>query len=364
MLFEQGRGVQSATLETWFIWYSEEWTDSLLELYFTDTIYGDTLIAFRDNKGRSLESGPQEQIVSIHPRAIQAKPDAYYRYYSTARERNERLIYLSTTDYRVSGIDKQLDHPLSITDVYILPTDAGSDGRMPWIFMSYVVAKDKDGDGNVDGIPITETQRIDVCGVMDIESFVQNLGEIVQYPPYKCNLEGFFDRIRQSSVMPVMLRSQGIMRSDLLLMPSTHSVQACVLQLSFSSLFQISEASNRICFNTPTSFATNANLPTRPGWIDFQRKAWMGSDELTGKRSPTISQQGVTVMAKRIVAQNSLNGYGNEGGESKVQMFATSDPESTSHWLKQVRIGIHPDDSGEHSRSVSAESKHSQEVIT
>jgi hypothetical protein len=75
----QGRGVASAATETWFIWYSEEWTDSLLELYFADTIYGDTLIAFRDNKGRGSESGPDEQIVSIHPRAIQAKPDAYYR---------------------------------------------------------------------------------------------------------------------------------------------------------------------------------------------------------------------------------------------------------------------------------------------
>lgn len=64
----QGRGVKSAPTETWFVWYSEEWTPSLVDLQFADSVYGDVLIAFRDNKGRTLASGPLEQIISVHPR--------------------------------------------------------------------------------------------------------------------------------------------------------------------------------------------------------------------------------------------------------------------------------------------------------
>jgi hypothetical protein len=91
----------------------------------------------------------------------------------------------------------------------------------------------------------------------------------------------------------------------------------------------------------------------------------MGSEDLLGQRSPVITQQGVTVLAKRVVAQNSLNYFASDADkEGKVQFFATSDPESTSHWLKQVRVGMFPDDSGQQSRSVTAETAHSQQVNT
>jgi hypothetical protein len=90
----------------------------------------------------------------------------------------------------------------------------------------------------------------------------------------------------------------------------------------------------------------------------------MGSEELTGTKSPAVTQQGVTVFAKRVTAQNSLSKFAESGENSKVQLFATSDPDSASHWLKQVRIGIQADDSGTRSRSVSAESKHSTQAET
>jgi hypothetical protein len=56
----QGRGVRSAPTETWFVWYSEEWSDTLLDLKFLDTVLGDAVAALRDNKGRSLQTGPLE----------------------------------------------------------------------------------------------------------------------------------------------------------------------------------------------------------------------------------------------------------------------------------------------------------------
>jgi hypothetical protein len=65
-----GLGVWSQPFESWGVWYSEDWTDTLVELKFTDTQYGDTLVAYRDNRGNSdtLAKGPPEQFVSVHPR--------------------------------------------------------------------------------------------------------------------------------------------------------------------------------------------------------------------------------------------------------------------------------------------------------
>ena len=177
----------------------------------------------------------------------------------------ERLIYTSTTDYIVNGFDKARDFPLAITDMYVLPTDK-TGKRMPWIFMSYVVATDKDGDGTVDNIPITETQRVDVCGILDIQLFISNLGDL-DVPPYRCNLQGFFDFMRKSNIIPVAMPSPGLMEAELLLLPTTANIDACILQLRFSDLHRISDGQNRICFETPDSFVSGGNFPTRPGTI-------------------------------------------------------------------------------------------------
>lgn len=159
----------------------------------------------------------------------------------------------------MEGFDKARDSPLAITDMYVLPTDI-SGKRMPWIFLSYVVATDKDGNDT----PITETQRTDVCGILDVESFVSNLGD-VQIRPYKCSLNGFFDIMRQSSILPVALPSPSLTEAELLLVPTTSNVDACILNLRFAELYRLAEGQRKTCFQTPSSFVAGGNFPTRPG---------------------------------------------------------------------------------------------------
>jgi hypothetical protein len=252
-------------------------------------------------------------------------PSSYYRYYSSPADRNDRLIYLSTTDYEVQGIDKNRDTPLSITDMFVIPSDEDAK-RKPWILLSYVVATDDDQDGSTDSIPLTQTQRIDVCAGINIQSFIRNLGDIVEDFPHRCNLNGFFETMRQSSIIPVLLPSPRIETARLLLIPTVRSgsVEACILTLSFfQSLTRISEGQGKVCFNTPESFSTNANFPTRPGWIDFQKTMFMGSEEAVGS-SPSVTQQGVTVFVRRIVSQNSLSGFSLEdASKNMIQFFGT-----------------------------------------
>lgn len=78
----------------------------------------------------------------------------------------------------------------------------------------------------------------------------------------------------------------------------------------------------------------------------------MGTEKTVGGTYPSVTQQGVTVFAKRIMAQNSPSHW----EKSKILMFATGDPDAASHWLKQIRVGISSDN------SVSATSMHSMQV--
>ena len=52
------------------MWFSEEWTHTLVEVKFLDTISGDSLVALRNNKGGPLSIGPQEHFVLVHPRYV------------------------------------------------------------------------------------------------------------------------------------------------------------------------------------------------------------------------------------------------------------------------------------------------------
>lgn len=133
----QGRGVQSAPTETWFVWFSEEWMDTLVDLKFLDTVSGDAVVALRDNKGRSLQTGPLEQFVSVHPRRIQQDTSLYDLMYGTSQNRIDRLT-LAKMSSDISGIDPQAEQVLAITDLFVLPTGEG-DGRRRWILLSLIV---------------------------------------------------------------------------------------------------------------------------------------------------------------------------------------------------------------------------------
>lgn len=146
---------------------------------------------------------------------------------------------------------------------------------------------------------------------------------------------------------------------------SQESVEACILDIPFSSLSEVANGQNKICFNTPDSFISDANFPARPGWIDLQRTMFMGTESLGADvvaNTPSVTQQGVTVFARRIMAQNSLTDFKlDEPQKNLIQVFSTGDPASSSHWLKQIRIRVHKDDSGR-MRSVSSDSRYSVPV--
>lgn len=129
----------------------------------------------------------------------------------------------------------------------------------------------------------------------------------------------------------------------------------------------------KYCFTTPDSFTTGANFPIRSSWTDFQREMFLGYSGGTPPRTNGMTQEGTTVPAAKITAQNSLSSMDlgvdllSSGASLRMQLFATGDPGANTHWLKQIRIAVHEDaaeDGSNKRRSVSAQSRHSQETVT
>ncbi len=100
----QGKGVRGAPTETWFIWYSEEWSDTLVDIEFLDTVSADAVVALRDNKGRSLDTGPPEHFVTVHARKSQWNTALFDLIYSTNQNRVDRQMLVRMSS-EIDGMD-------------------------------------------------------------------------------------------------------------------------------------------------------------------------------------------------------------------------------------------------------------------
>jgi hypothetical protein len=190
-----------------------------------------------------------------------------------------------------------------------------------------------------------------------------------------CELDSFFEVMRNSGYNAVVLHKENsLLRADVALIPSVKGIDMCILKLEFETLRKLAPTQAKYCFTTPDSFATGANFPLRNSWTDFQREMFLGSSMAASQQraSATMTQQNVVVQSNKILAQNSLAAVDlsmdstQSGNDLRIQIFGTSDPGATTHWLKQIRIGIHADGGGSNSkpRSVSSLSRHSVESVT
>ncbi len=179
-----------------------------------------------------------------------------------------------------------------------------------------------------------------------------------------CNLKSLLDKMRLSALIPVVLPTFNPFDLKLLLMPSSSRalVDACIVSLTFDTLDELSPLQESTCFNTPEAFVTGASFPSRTSWMDMQRTMFLGVSELTGSTPTAMTQEGNFVNTRKVVAQNSLSVVDLRRAESqKMVFFATANTGSMPHWLRQVRIATHVDESG-NMKSISAQSMGSSQV--
>lgn len=313
--------MRSAPTETWFVWFSEEWTHTLVEVKFLDTTSGDTIVALRNNKGGPLSTGPSEHFVSVHPRSIQQKAydgvAVFDILYSTAQDRVDRLTLFKETTPVIKDLDTSKIQIIGISDMLVLPSQK-EDIRQPWVLLSVVVAPYDDPrprapttQGEFTRLQeqaydsFTDSYRVDICINLDMDGFME-LGGSLPDPPAVCKLNNLFEIMRASSYNAVMLhRPKPGMRIDMALLPTTKGVDMCIVKMELASVVEMSNTQAKYCFTTPDSFSTSANFPLRNSWTDFQREMLLGVQ--SNPRTPSMTQQGTVVPANKIMAQNSLS---------------------------------------------------------
>lgn len=165
---------------------SEEWTHTLVDVKFLDTVSGDVLVALRNNKGGPLRTGPPEHFVTVHPRSIQTKvydgAPLFDLMYSTSQDRIDRLtLFKMSTTAIAGGFDPFSQQILAIADMFVIPTGKG-DGRQPWVLLSVVVAPTDEqmassSSSTAPSGSIYESYRRDICINLNLDIFVSFAGE-------------------------------------------------------------------------------------------------------------------------------------------------------------------------------------------
>jgi hypothetical protein len=214
-----------------------------------------------------------------------------------------------------------------------------------------------------------ESRKRSICIPLDMREFLAFFGAL-QTGPYVCSMNSFFETMRSSGYSPVVLRRahpDSAMRADVMLVPSKKGYRLCVVQMGFDGTSRIAPEEDHVkhCFTTPDSFTSDGNVQLRDSWFDFQRQMFAGN--LGGDAGNVPMSSRGKVLAQNSVSEVQLDAPdASDGGTataSKVQIFATGDPETRTHWLQQVRIAAHWDGDGK-AKSVSAMSTPSVPSVT
>jgi hypothetical protein len=150
----------------------------------------------------------------------------------------------------------------------------------------------------------------------------------LEQKPYACSLDSFFEVMRGSSYQPVVLPGVGkssIMHASVALLPTAKGSDMCILTMEFETLTRLAESSigaKKVCFSTPDSFVTGANVPLRNSWTDIQRELFF-TNPAAAPMGRASSSPLAAVAANRITAQNSLSAVENLDGAARIQIFAT-----------------------------------------
>lgn len=138
------KGTSTHLVDEWYVWHSEHWSSNVVDVQFTDVIYGDALLILRDGSGMPIEQqatyGPDEQFTSLHVRFAQLDGDLWTRLYYSANDRINRQILLQATS---SFHEQPAWNPESILDIFTYPRGVDS------IYSQVAVLREFRVDGNL-----------------------------------------------------------------------------------------------------------------------------------------------------------------------------------------------------------------------
>lgn len=352
-----GLSVRSEPFQTWSVWFSEEWSSTLIDLKFAETVTGDTLIALRDNRGRSIGvTGPvAEQFVTVHPRSVQKDPYEYSLNYGNQQHRSTRFVaatHATVLDAIITDALEQrsqfsttttlptISDILAITEMFVIP--ATDNRKEPWLFLEVVIISASSS--------ITASNRRTVCTPLDVDIIIQSRATEQQFFQ-PCSMSNFFQLNRDGSYIPVVMTAIATnLETNILLVPTIKGWKLLLLTVTFYDAKRFKRSST-VSFNTPDSFTSGAKFPTRAPWSDVASSTFLGANAAETARTGTVvTQEGVATTVTKQLSQNSLIATvvpQDDEDSTTVSFFCTADPDAMTHWLNRVRIYISVESGGD-----------------
>lgn len=208
---------------------------------------------------------------------------------------------------------------------------------------------------------ITDSKEVQVCGPLDADLFVHSRGT-GGFPASTCpQLGGLLPTAREAQYSLVHLPDPSPASSQLLMLPTLPGYEVVEATVLFAGPLAVQGVARRP-MDTDPSFRGGLGLPASGArWSTIQRFSALVSNTRLAGAAPKLTQQGVTVSARRVAAQNSLSPgafLSRQGERGTVAVFVSNDPDAPTHWLLQARMSLQGGGEGASGARPAAKSSH------
>jgi hypothetical protein len=326
-----GLSVRSAPLEAWNVWESETWTDGALDIQFSDTISGDTLVVLRDGIGSSGQQ-PQEQFVTVHPRSIQQDAVVWDQFYSTEFDRLRRLLFcrvnmfVSNQPVRTDGTSVVT---LAIDRIFVFPQRSAGDH-------AYIVVSTVDDLGRDVGIDTNHHGAM--CGMFSA-SVIAARGSSPFADMRRCGSMVEFFQLGRSGYVPIVLNQYDPVYTHVAQVPTATGLPLKLMkfQLSAAEVFYFADGTVSVLADDS---GIQSPFPT------YQQFSSFGRDSIRTMRKLVpdhvrMTTAGVAVHVSPRMAQNTLTFFDLQGtGLNKLEYYMSADPNTLMYWLTRVSVVV------------------------
>jgi hypothetical protein len=359
---QQGANARIASHETWIVTNSESFTHTLVDLYFADTVTGDTLLALRDNHAGNTETGyRKEYLVTIHPRSIQCDAQTYDTYYGLPTQRERKLTVFTTgvdTLTPITGLP--VGHILtSITSMVVVPVSNTPSNNLkngcgpllgnPWVLLSVTV-----DTGKVENV--VGTGKLDLCIQVQGSEMLERYPAVGLNRPVVCDLQGLSALVEEARYLPVILPPSNTLQQSVavpgavrfLLVPTLAQHELCVrsYELQTSNPKRVLLEESVRCFNTPPGFFSGSQGGSSWSTAKTFNAMMQGTHKFARDLGvlPSITDEPSSrgYVYTHVLAQNTLDPLllTLSDYQQVLRMFSTGDQDVSVNWLLQTRLTL------------------------
>lgn len=323
-----GAGAWQQQSEGWTVQGSGEFIDTVLQVAFSESRRGDTLVVLRDNTGSGMP-GPERELVTVHPRKVQANREEFEVLYGTQQKVADRLAVM-TLEEATAALGSSSNVALGVVAMYVLP--GGRQGRVPWIFMR---------------VETSESGTVDLCWPIDENTLLSSLGQ-TRPSVRKCGTNDVMTAIIDEGRAVVSLATASYGKAMLALIPTkggrgSSAATACFLELRFEISGAVNKEGARDCYSVGKGFPMQSGIPGPWTARSSAASVPMGSSSGSAEdKKAAVTASGVVTRVSRVSSQNCLQPKSLDP-RNELLVFNSGDPRSRTSWLSQSRITFDSD---------------------